>query len=147
MPAATESAGGLQVPRPKGRTTRRLSSHSVTKEDLADGPAIVVPPNMMDGKGGDAHELASAMELARRGIEGLTTEEDEQDDFKIEFLESKTTDKYAFAFDIDGVLIKGGDPIPEAVQAMKMLNGMNNRGIKVYVHATVCTSPLKIMLT
>lgn len=42
-----------------------------------------------------------------------------------------TTDKYAFAFDIDGVLIKGGEVIPEAIEAMKVLNGENEYGIKV----------------
>lgn len=43
----------------------------------------------------------------------------------------KTTDKYAYAFDIDGVLIKGGNVIPEAIDAMKVLNGENEYGIKV----------------
>jgi hypothetical protein len=41
------------------------------------------------------------------------------------------TDKYAFAFDIDGVLIRGGRAIPEAVEAMQMLNGENEFGVKV----------------
>jgi hypothetical protein len=40
-------------------------------------------------------------------------------------------DNFAFAFDIDGVLIRGGRPIPEAVEAMRMLNGENEWGIKV----------------
>ena len=43
----------------------------------------------------------------------------------------ETTDKYAFAFDIDGVLIKGGQVIPEAIEAMKVLNGQNEYGVKV----------------
>ena len=42
-----------------------------------------------------------------------------------------TTDKFAFAFDIDGVLIRGGEVIPEAIQAMKLLNGQNTYNIKV----------------
>lgn len=41
------------------------------------------------------------------------------------------TDKFAFAFDIDGVLIKGGHVIPEAIEAMKVLNGENEYGIKM----------------
>jgi hypothetical protein len=45
--------------------------------------------------------------------------------------ETSVTDKYAYAFDIDGVLIRGGRPIPEAIEAMKMLNGENEYGIKV----------------
>jgi hypothetical protein len=40
-------------------------------------------------------------------------------------------DNFAFAFDIDGVLIRGGKVIPEAVEAMKVLNGENEWGIKV----------------
>jgi hypothetical protein len=42
-------------------------------------------------------------------------------------------DSFAFAFDIDGVLIRGGRAIPEAVEAMKVLNGKNEYGIKMYV--------------
>ncbi|SPQ26398.1 38445693-0f6d-447a-a51d-9fc080058e87 [Thermothielavioides terrestris] len=46
-------------------------------------------------------------------------------------------DNFAFAFDIDGVLIRGGQPIPEAIEAMKVLNGENEWGIKVpYIFLT-----------
>jgi ribonucleotide monophosphatase NagD (HAD superfamily) len=40
-------------------------------------------------------------------------------------------DNFAFAFDIDGVLIRGGQPIPEAIEAMRVLNGENEWGVKV----------------
>lgn len=40
-------------------------------------------------------------------------------------------DSFAFAFDIDGVLIRGGRAIPEAVEAMQVLNGKNEYGIKM----------------
>lgn len=46
-------------------------------------------------------------------------------------------DSFAFAFDIDGVLLRGGRPIQEAVEAMKVLNGDNEFGIKVpYIFVT-----------
>ncbi|KAH8198981.1 hypothetical protein TruAng_006858 [Truncatella angustata] len=46
-------------------------------------------------------------------------------------------DSFAFAFDIDGVLIRGGRAIPEAVEAMKVLNGKNEYGIKIpYIFLT-----------
>ncbi|KAI1761968.1 HAD-superfamily hydrolase [Hypoxylon sp. FL1150] len=46
-------------------------------------------------------------------------------------------DSFAFAFDIDGVLVRGGRPIPEAVKAMKVLNGENQYGIKIpYIFLT-----------
>lgn len=40
-------------------------------------------------------------------------------------------DSFVFAFDIDGVLVRGGRAIPEALQAMKVLNGDNEYGIQV----------------
>lgn len=42
-----------------------------------------------------------------------------------------SADTFAFAFDIDGVLVRGGKAIPEAIEAMKMLNGENEYGVKV----------------
>lgn len=45
--------------------------------------------------------------------------------------EELVADSFAFAFDIDGVLVRGGRPIPEALQAMKVLNGENQYGIKM----------------
>ncbi|KUI55481.1 hypothetical protein VP1G_02855 [Cytospora mali] len=40
--------------------------------------------------------------------------------------EQEVADEFAFAFDIDGVLVRGGSPIPEAIEAMKVLNGEND---------------------
>lgn len=40
-------------------------------------------------------------------------------------------DDFAFAFDIDGVLVRGGRPIPEAIEAMKVLNGENEYNVRV----------------
>ena len=48
--------------------------------------------------------------------------------------EIPSSDTFAFAFDIDGVLIRGGQPIPEAIEAMKLLNGENEYGVKVLVN-------------
>ncbi|KAI3322618.1 HAD-superfamily hydrolase [Xylariaceae sp. AK1471] len=51
--------------------------------------------------------------------------------------ESLVADSFAFAFDIDGVLVRGGRAIPEAIQAMKVLNGENQYGIKIpYIFLT-----------
>lgn len=43
----------------------------------------------------------------------------------------EVADDFAFAFDIDGVLIRGGRPIPEAIEAMRVLNGENEYGVMV----------------
>ena len=45
--------------------------------------------------------------------------------------EPSVTDSYAFAFDIDGVLVRGGEAIPAAKEAMRILNGKNEHGVKV----------------
>ncbi|MCJ1414173.1 hypothetical protein MMC32_000498 [Xylographa parallela] len=111
---------------------RRLSSMTATREDLVTGPTVVVPPKHMMAPS-NAHEVAEAMEMAKHHIDQIasgnispTTPQP-----------TTTTDAFAFAFDIDGVLIRGGKPIPEAVEAMKVLNGQNEWGIKVpYIFVT-----------
>ena len=89
----------------------------------------------------NAHGTAHAMELAKHHLaEGsqestpITTPDESKDSTAATTPEEgdiKTTDKFAFAFDIDGVLIKGGDVIPESIEAMKVLNGQNEYNIKV----------------
>lgn len=74
-----------------------------------------------------ASELASSMELARHKLEEFPF----QTSTPGSPAETVVTDKFAFAFDIDGVLIRGGRPIPEAIEAMKWLNGENPHGIKM----------------
>lgn len=130
----------------KRRDTRRLSNQSATRSDLFGGPAVVGPPDSLEGGYSNAHETAKAMELAKHHLaEGsdLPTPEDSQP-VTPDSSGLKTTDKYAYAFDIDGVLIKGGHVIPEAIEAMKVLNGENEYGIKVYVgiiQSKICPTP------
>ncbi len=42
---------------------------------------------------------------------------------------ASVADSFVFAFDIDGVLVRGGEAIPEAIQAMRVLNGENEFGL------------------
>lgn len=46
-------------------------------------------------------------------------------------LDDNVADSFVFAFDIDGVLVRGGKPIPEALEAMKVLNGENEYGVQM----------------
>ena len=59
----------------------------------------------------------------------------------------QVSDGFAFGFDIDGVLMKGGQPIPEGIQALRYINGENPYGIKVYVFFYSCffSSLLQLM--
>ena len=126
------SAPSLAIPPPSSRFARRLSSQEATRDNIKMGPTVVVPPqHLMAPSAGS--EIATGFETARLRLESdaapgspiLTPPE------------TSVTDKYAFAFDIDGVLIRGGRPIPEAIEAMKMLNGENEYGIQVpYIFVT-----------
>lgn len=121
---------------------RRLSSFNTTFEELALGPSVVVPPEHM-AKPSDAHETAAAMEMAKYRL--AEKEKKSPTDGQITPPptppQTNFTDEYAFAFDIDGVLVRGGKPIPQAVEAMKVLNGQNEFGVKVYVVSPVAYLP------
>ena len=127
--------GRLSAPQGQRNNVRRLSSVSATSDDLAQGrPSMIVPPKNFDAPG-DAHETAAAMELAKNRLDRLSLGQELSRPTTPP--PSAFTDKYAFAFDIDGVLIRGGKPIPEAVEAMKVLNGKNPWGVKVpYIFVT-----------
>ena len=99
---------------------------TATREDLAIGPSVVVPPKHMMAPS-DAHEIAVALEMAKHHMDDTGT----GDSTPPTPSATAVIDSYAYAFDIDGVLIRGGKPIPEAVEAMKMLNGQNEWGVKV----------------
>lgn len=113
---------------------RRLSSATAQPVDLYSGIVTVAPPKHLASPS-DAHEIALALERAKFHLaEGSGEESSSEtssgaitpDEFGL-----KTTDSYAFAFDIDGVLIKGGEVIPEAIEAMRALNGQNEFNVKV----------------
>ena len=126
---ASEMTDGnyLSSPQPKSRV-RRLSSATADLKTLSIGPHVVVPPKHMHSPS-HAHETAAALELAKYRLKNL----DSSDGIATPSTppETTTTDSFAFAFDIDGVLLRGGRPIPEAIEAMKVLNGQNKYGVKV----------------
>lgn len=107
---------------------------STTFDELSLGPSVVVPPEHLE-RPSDAHETAAAMEMAKRHLSKAAAEELASTPTTPPT--TSTTDSYAFAFDIDGVLIRGGKPLPEAIEAMKVLNGQNQYGVKIpYIFLT-----------
>ena len=121
----TSSLGFLKPDRPG---IRRYSSHNASYEELVSGPSVVVPPKHMMAPS-NAHEVAAAIEMAKHRVEDSSSDGGSPITPPV----TSVTDSYAFAFDIDGVLIRGGKPIPEAIEAMQMLNGENEYGVKVFV--------------
>jgi hypothetical protein len=94
-------------------------------QTLDQGPAVGIPPKRLMA---NEHEIGASFDKARREVEEDVSSRSTSPSTPPA---SVVTDKYAFAFDIDGVLIRGGKPIPEAVKAMKMLNGQNEYGVRV----------------
>jgi hypothetical protein len=103
------SAPSLAVPPPGSRFARRLSSVEASRENIQMGPTVVVPPqHLMAPSAGS--EIATGFEAARHRLESVGSPVSPG----VTPPETSVTDKYAFAFDIDGVLIRGGRPIPDA---------------------------------
>ena len=127
-PSNTTDGNHPLSPQPRSTTVRRLSSATADFKTLSVGPHVVVPPRQMHSPS-DAHETAAALELAKHRLKDLDSSDGT--DTSDTPPETTTTDTFAFAFDIDGVLIRGGRPIPEAIEAMKVLNGQNEYGVKV----------------
>lgn len=134
-------------PPAKGRPgPRRLSSATATeKEVTSGGPVVIVPPRLLSMQRSRSHHgsFAASMETARNELKEINLEEEAiaspttstpaSPSSPIIPEDIPTADSFAFAFDIDGVLIRGGRPIPEAIETMKVLNGDNEYGMKVYV--------------
>lgn len=123
---------------------------TATEKDIERGGPVVVVPERMMAQRMQSHQgtFAESLESARNELNGIDLEEEAQRSTSsgtpqspgspVTPAEILTADSFAFAFDIDGVLIRGGRPIPEAIEAMKMLNGENEYGIKVpYIFLTV----------
>ncbi|EAW09804.1 phosphatidyl synthase [Aspergillus clavatus NRRL 1] len=130
--ATTHGVGSQRV--------RRLSSIDANLADLYGGPNVVVPPKHLMASS-DAHDTALEMALAKQHLEEEVSSEEESP--RVASPIAKTTrtlttaDEFALAFDIDGVLIRGGQVIPEAVDAMKYINGQNPYGVKIpYIFVT-----------
>jgi hypothetical protein len=83
----------------------------------------------LDTRVSDSESLPSSPELAssvssRDSISSIPTPVSPDESGAV-------ADSFVFAFDIDGVLVRGGNPIPEAIEAMKVLDGENEYGMKM----------------
>ncbi|TVY48504.1 Uncharacterized protein LOCC1_G001225 [Lachnellula occidentalis] len=129
---------------------RRLSSMFATESDIKEGgPVVVVPERMMHHRRAHTHNggFAASIETARKELDSLNLEDEgsvsvtssspHTPGSPVTPPEAPSADEFAFAFDIDGVLVRGGKPIPEAIEAMKVLNGENEYGMKIpYIFLT-----------
>lgn len=122
---AVMSASVAPLPTNKSGIHRR-SSVATRTDDKVTGRVVGVPPKRLKFPG-DGQETAVAMDMAKHSLNRTSSRTSAM---RIP-PEPTIAGNYAFAFDIDGVLIRGGKPIPEAIEALRVLNGQNEYGIKV----------------
>ncbi|KAJ5750345.1 hypothetical protein N7533_007373 [Penicillium manginii] len=119
---------------------RRDSNLDADRADLYGGSNVIAPPkHLIDPS--RSSKFHSNNTMVTDPVSSDTTSSYEGDSSQVTTPLSTpspvTSSDFAFAFDIDGVLVRGGKPIPEAVQAMKYINGENPYGVKVpYVFLT-----------
>jgi hypothetical protein len=99
--------------------------------DLYGGPNVAVPPKHLMASASD--HIPKLSDMAQNHPQEEVSSEEDYSPINTPMSDPPmvTSDDFALAFDIDGVLIKGGQPIPEAVDAMKYINGENPYGVKV----------------
>ncbi|KAJ5760839.1 hypothetical protein N7520_007995 [Penicillium odoratum] len=108
-----------------------ISSEDADRPDFCSGSHVAVPENLMPSSGDG--DFISSVEMNKVQEEEVTSSEEEslQTDTPLSTPPMITSDDFALAFDIDGVLLRGHQPIPEAVEAMKYINGENPFGMRV----------------
>lgn len=102
------------------------------RADLYGGPNVVVPPKHLMASLRD-RDLSSATDMATHHLEEEVVSSEEESPQVATPLSTPpivTSDDFALAFDIDGVFVRGGEAIPEALEAMKYINGENPYGTK-----------------
>lgn len=103
------------------------------RADLYGGPNVIVPPKYLMASVRERGH-SSSTDMAMHHLDEDVVSSSEESSQVITPLSTPpvvTSDDFALAFDIDGVFIRGGEPIPEAIEAMKYINGDNPYGIKV----------------
>lgn len=118
-----------------GFGTQRVRRLDNARADLYGGPHVVVPPkHLMASSTSGIHDTSAQIDMTRQHLnEEVSSVEEGSPRTATPISRPPITpaDDFALAFDIDGVLVKGGQPIPSAVDALKYINGENPYGIKV----------------
>ncbi|KAJ5217226.1 HAD-superfamily hydrolase [Penicillium chermesinum] len=134
------AAAGLPIPSGGGANTVEIPT---TRSAISDAAALMhnlsLSPSMKERRGsrnsfGTSLPIPRSPRRSRSRMPGgpaisqdiLVSQVQDMSKEKVEKAKNM-----AFAFDIDGVLAHGTEPIEEAKEALKMLNGDNELGIKI----------------
>lgn len=112
-----------------GAQRARLNAN---RADLFGGPNVIMPPKHLMASVRD-RDFAPSTDMESQHVEEVLSSEEESSQVSTPPSTPPvvTSDDFALAFDIDGVFVRGGEAIPEAIEAMKYINGENPYGIKV----------------
>lgn len=109
-----------------------MTAHNTSEQDAAFLKRVAAARNEIDAMSEGTPGFSS-------GFSSPSLDADDSGRASVDSLGSPITpaingpvaDSFVYAFDIDGVLVRGGKAIPEAIQAMRVLNGENEYGVKV----------------
>lgn len=141
-PRDQRGSGGLAIPADGGNTIEIPATRSSISDAAQFMHNLSLSPSMKDRRGSRnsfgtslpiprsprASRLSSIQRLGAPSVSRdiLASQVQDMSREKVQ-----TAKNMAFAFDIDGVLAHGNEPIEEAKEALRMLNGDNELGIKI----------------
>lgn len=113
------------------QTISQLSKNVFPAESFNKPDDSLQSPHLMASA--NSYDVAKAMEKSRQSLDEKESSGKTSTDAatRVQAPTVTTTDEFALCFDIDGVLMRGGKPIPAAVEAMKYINGENPHGTKM----------------
>lgn len=132
-------AGSLPIPHDTGNTVEVPATRSSISDARAFMHNLSLSPSTRDRRG-SRNSFGTSLPIPRSPrVSRLSSvvPADVSRDILASQLQDMSKEKVeaaknmAFAFDIDGVLAHGNEPIEEAKEALKMLNGDNELGIKI----------------
>lgn len=138
------TSAGLPIPNDQGNTREIPATRSSISDAAQFMHNLSLSPSMKDRRG-SRNSFGTSLPIPRSPrvsrLQSAIAAEGGAPDLSRDILASQVQDmskekvdaakNMAFAFDIDGVLAHGNEPIEEAKEALKMLNGDNELGIKI----------------
>ncbi|KAI9932970.1 hypothetical protein ASPWEDRAFT_33979 [Aspergillus wentii DTO 134E9] len=138
-PRDHRGSGSLPIPNEAGNTVEIPATRSSISDAAQYMHNLSLSPSMRDRRGSRnsfgtslpiprSPRVSRLSSVAKPSVSRDLLASQVQDMSKEKVAAAKNM---AFAFDIDGVLAHGNEPIPQAIEALKMLNGDNELGIKI----------------
>ncbi|KAL2823887.1 HAD-like domain-containing protein [Aspergillus cavernicola] len=135
-------AGSLPIPTDSGNTVEVPASRSSISDAAAFMHNLSLSPSTRDRRGsrnsfGTSLPIPRSPRVSRLSSAVTSDAATVSRDLLASQVQDMSQEKVAaaknmaFAFDIDGVLAHGNEAIPEAKEALRMLNGDNELGIKI----------------